>query len=98
MRGKSLWMWIASGSLLWLAPGTAAAGGVEPTVATELQKTDAQKRFDRGRELSSAQNFQAALVEFRASFDIVASPNTHFAMARTLVSLGQLADAYIEFG
>jgi hypothetical protein len=38
-----------------------------------------------------------ALVEFRASFDIVASPNTHFAIARTLVSLGQLADAYVEF-
>jgi hypothetical protein len=100
MRGRSLWTCIVSGSLAWVtcAPWTATAAGVEPTFATDVQKADAQKRFDRGRELSSAQSYQAALVEFRASFDIVASPNAHLAVARTLVSLGQLADAYVEFG
>jgi hypothetical protein len=93
-------MWIATGSLVFatLAPPQAMAAGVEPSLANDVQKSDAQKRFDRGRELSSAQNYQDALVEFRASFDIVASPNTHFSIARTLASLGQPADAYVEFG
>jgi len=100
MRGKSLWMWIVSGSLACatLGPRAAGAAGVEPSLATSVQKTDAQKHFDRGREFASAQNHQDALVEFRASFDIVASPNTHFSIARTLATLGQLAEAYVEFG
>jgi hypothetical protein len=76
----------------------AAAAGADPAAATAKQKNDAQKRFDKGRELAAANRFPEALAEFQASFEIVASPNTHFSIARTLANMGQLGDAYTEFG
>ncbi len=98
---RTLRTWIASGCVGWLlafAPTASFATGAEPSAATQAQKSDAQKRFDRGRELAQANRNADALVEFKASYEIVASPNTHFSMARTLANLGQRAEAYTEFG
>jgi hypothetical protein len=81
-----------------LAPHLAWATGADPATATPRQKSDAQKLFDHGRELSATNRYPEALAEFRASFDIVASPNTHFSIARTLAYMGQFAEAYVEFG
>jgi hypothetical protein len=81
-----------------LAPGIAAGAGADPATATGKQKAEAQKLFDHGRELSAATRYPEALAEFRASFDIVASPNTHFSIARTLAYMGQHAEAYVEYG
>ncbi len=97
---RRLRTWIVSGCIACASFGArdAAAAGVDPASATPAQKSEAQKRFDRGRELSAAQRFPEALVEFQASYEIVASPNTHFSIARTLGNLGQLGEAYVEFG
>jgi hypothetical protein len=91
---------IAVAFLAFVAFGAreAAAAGAEPASATAKQKNDAQKRFDQGREFAAANRFPEALAEFQASFEIVASPNTHFSMARTLASMGRLGEAYTEFG
>jgi hypothetical protein len=91
--------WIVSGCLAWaLASGVAAGAGADPATASPKQKVEAQKKFESGRRLSTAGRYPEALAEFQASFEIVASPNTHFTIARTLASMGQLAEAYVEFG
>jgi hypothetical protein len=91
---------IAMGLLAWVALDArdAVAAGADPAAATTKQKNDAQKRFDHGRELAAANRFPEALAEFQASFEIVASPNTHFSMARTLANMGRFGEAYTEFG
>jgi hypothetical protein len=95
---RRLRTWLVFGSLACaLVPSVAAAAGADPATATAKQKADAQKRFDHGRELSTAGRYAEALAEFQASFDIVASPNTHFSIARTLAYMGQVAEAYAEY-
>src|SRR5215471_13193260 len=99
MSRTALGTWIVSGWLaLGLAPRVAFGAGVDPAAATTKQKADAQKKFDHGRELSAAGRYPEALAEFQASFEIVASPNTHFSIARTLAYMNQFAEAYAEYG
>ncbi len=43
-------------------------------------------------------NHEEALAEFRASHDIVASPNTRLEIARCLETMGRLVEAYAELG
>jgi hypothetical protein len=76
----------------------ASADGVLPAAATPVQREQAQSRFARGKDLMGRQSYDAALVEFRASHDIVASPNTRLELARCLLAMGKLVDAYAEFG
>jgi hypothetical protein len=97
---RTLRTWIVAGCMACPAfyPREVHAGGADPGTATTAQKNDAQKRFDRGRELANAKRFSQALAEYQISYEIVASPNTHFSIARTLVSLGQFGEAYVEFG
>lgn len=97
---RRLRTWMAAAFIVGAAFASheARAAGVDPATATTIQKNDAQKRFDHGRELSAAKRFSEALAEFQASYEIVASPNTHFSIARTLASLGQLGEAYAEYG
>jgi hypothetical protein len=80
-----------------LAPD-ARADGALPATATAVQREQAQSRFARGKDLMTKQSYDAALVEFRASHDIVASPNTRLELARCLVAMGKLVDAYAEMG
>ena len=96
---RALRTWIVTGWLACaLAPRGAAGAGADPATASAKQKVDAQRKFDHGRELSAAGRYPEALAEFQASFEIVASPNTHFSIARTLAYMGQPAEAYVEFG
>jgi len=99
-RRGTLRTWIVFGwvACVALMPRAAAATGAEPATATHGQKNEAQRKFDKGRSLSAAKRYPEALAEFRASYEIVASPNTHFSIGRALVAVGQLADAYVEFG
>jgi hypothetical protein len=48
---------------------------------------DAKKAFDAG-------DFESAARGFRASYDVVASPNSHLMLAKSLEQLGRLSDAY----
>ncbi len=75
----------------------AFAAGVSPTQASATQKEQAQGRFVRGKELFGSSKYDAALAEFLASFDIVASPNTRLYIARCQRELGKVAPAYNEF-
>ena len=76
----------------------ALADGVLPDVATPVQREQAQSRFARGKELLARKQFDQALVEFRASHDIVSSPNTRLEIARCLRASGKLVAAYAELG
>jgi hypothetical protein len=76
----------------------ALADGVLPSQASAVQREQAQSRFQRGKELMGKKSYGEALVEFRASHDIVASPNARLEIARCLLATGKLVDAYAEFG
>jgi hypothetical protein len=82
---------VASSSPAW-------ADGVMPGVATPVQREQAQARFARGKELLDKKQYDAALVEFRASHEIVASPNTRLELARCLRAMGRMVAAYAELG
>jgi hypothetical protein len=76
----------------------ARADGVMPAVATPVQREQAQARFARGKELLGKKQYEAALAEFRASHEIVGSPNTRLELARCLRAMGRLVAAYAELG
>ena len=65
-----------------LASSIAWADPVAPGQATAVQREQANARFLRGKQLFSDKSYDAALVEFRASADIVASPNARLYIAR----------------
>jgi hypothetical protein len=80
------------------AAAPAFADGALPPEATPLQREQAQSRFVRGKDLMTKGSFDDALSEFRASHDIVASPNTRLEIARCLLAMGKLVAAYAELG
>jgi hypothetical protein len=86
-------------SLFALSSASVAfADGVLPATATPVQREQAQSRFLRGKELMSKSRYDEALVELRASHDIVASPNTRLEIARCLRAMGKTVTAYAELG
>jgi hypothetical protein len=76
----------------------AFAAGVAPGQATPVQREQAQNRFLKGRDSFAKKQYEAALGEFNASLDIVASPNTRLYVGRCLRELGRLVHAYVELG
>jgi hypothetical protein len=74
----------------------AMADGVLPTSATAQQRDQAQTRFAHAKELFGKQKFDEALAEFRASSDVVASPNTRLEIARTLRAMAKYVTAFVE--
>jgi hypothetical protein len=76
----------------------ARADGVLPAAATPVQREQAQGRFLRGKDLMAKKHYDQALVELRASHDIVTSPNTRLQIARCLLAMGRMIDAYAELG
>jgi len=75
-----------------------ADGGAMPDVATPLQREQAQQRFARGKEALAKKDYAGAITEFRASHEIVASPNTRLEIARCQRAMGKLVAAYVELG
>jgi hypothetical protein len=88
----------AFAALLATAAVPAYADGVMPAAATPVQREQAQARFARGKELLGKKQYDAALAEFRASHEIVGSPNTRLELARCLRAMGRLVAAYAELG
>lgn len=80
------------------APSVAWAAAVTPGEATPVQREQAQSRFLKGRDLYNQKKYDAALVELRASLDIVASPNTRLFIGRALRDQGKTVAAYVELG
>lgn len=79
-------------------PIAAHATAVEPSKATPIQVEQARTRFLKGKMLFAQKKYPEALEEFRASFEIVVSPNTELYIARTLREMGKIVEAYVEFG
>ena len=97
MRPLAFVRWsVAAFAIACAAP--ALADGVLPSEASPVQREQAQSRFQRGKELMGKRAYDAALVEFRASHDIVASPNARLEAARCLLATGKLVEAYAELG
>jgi hypothetical protein len=84
--------------LVCLTAAGVFADGVLPDAATPVQREQAQSRFLRGKDLKAKGHFEDALAEFRASHDIVTSPNTRLEIARCLLAVGRTVAAYAELG
>ncbi len=80
------------------AAAPALAAGVDPANATPVQREQAQTHFLKGKERFDHSDMPGALEEFRASLEIVASPNARLYVARTLREMGRHVEAYAEFG
>ncbi len=85
-------------ALVLAGASPALADGALPAAATPVQREQAQSRFLRGKDLMGKKSFDEALAEFRASHDIVSSPNTRLEIARCLLAMGKLVAAYAELG
>ncbi|MBW2458687.1 MAG: hypothetical protein JRI68_29585 [Deltaproteobacteria bacterium] len=79
-----------------VAPTVAWSQGMAPESADETQKAEARKYFMSAMEAWNDKRFEEALENFRSSYGIVASPNSHLMVVRTLVSLSRNAEAYVE--
>ncbi|MCA9592495.1 MAG: hypothetical protein KC776_04265 [Myxococcales bacterium] len=77
--------------------GSAFAQGANLESATAEQKSTAQKAFIAGAKAAEKGDHEAALASFRESYGAVASPNSHLMVARELVALNRLEEAYVEF-
>ncbi|MFO0550123.1 MAG: hypothetical protein U0271_17145 [Polyangiaceae bacterium] len=92
LLGGALTLGVASAS-----PRAALADGVSVKDATPEQKTKAQELFTAALDKIKANDHAGALDGLRASFEVVASPNTRLLITRELIALGRLAEAYREF-
>ncbi|MEZ4220230.1 MAG: tetratricopeptide repeat protein [Polyangiaceae bacterium] len=82
---------------LLAVPQVAAAEGVSVHEASKEQWKAAQKTFVAGDELFDAGRFEEALSAYRASHEIVASPNSILQIARSFRETGRTEEAYRAF-
>jgi tetratricopeptide (TPR) repeat protein len=82
--------------LALLAHAHAARAGSPAQTASKEQWRAAQKLFDAADELYDAGKYAEALTAYRASYDIVASPNSRLMVARSFLALGRLSHALRE--
>jgi hypothetical protein len=97
MRIRSL-ACVCAAAMFLSTTAPARAAGVLPALATPVQREQAQSRFLRGKDFLAKKRYDDALVEFRASHEIVASPNTRLEIARCLRQMGKTVAAYAELG
>jgi hypothetical protein len=69
------------------------------SVATASETSDAAglKHFEQGRAAFEAGQFETALTSFKASLQVLPSPNTRLYIARCYRALGKTASAYTSF-
>ncbi len=77
------------GAALALPPGVAAPSPADVQRATSL--------FVKATELFKSKRFVPALEQFKQSYALVASPNSHLYMARCLSAIGESRAAWLEF-
>jgi hypothetical protein len=61
------------------------------------EKEGAQKTFEAASKLYDTKHYEQALTAFRASYQILTSPNSHLMVARCLRELNRNVEAYREF-
>lgn len=74
----------------------AHAAGIPIEKASKDQLKAAQRTFEAADGLYDAKRFREAITAYRASYEIVASPNSRLMIARCYAALGQVDDAYYE--
>ncbi len=77
--------------------GAATEAAAQTAAPSEADVKQASDFFEKGSKLYDAKKFALALDEFKKSYATVASPNSHLYIARCLVGLKELRDAYLEF-
>jgi len=77
-------------------PADAFAQGVGVDDASPAQKDEAGAKYAEGTDFYTAGQFEQAYSAFKASYGVVASPNSHLMMARALAEMGKNAEAYNE--
>src|SRR4051812_28705663 len=83
---------------LCAALATSAAPAWAGSASAEKdQRAAAQKTFAAGSNLYDAHHYEEALAAFKASYQIVASPNSRLMVARCLRDLARNAEAYREY-
>lgn len=80
-----------------LAAMAAPAAATSVAAANPEQRRAAQKMFEAADELFESARYGEAAQAFRASYELVASPNSRLMVARSLREEGQLAEAYREY-
>jgi hypothetical protein len=80
-----------------LTLASALARAATPTGATEEEKQAAQKMFEAGDGLYESRRYDDAIVAFKNSHSLVASPNSRLMLARSLREAGRSAEASEEF-
>lgn len=73
------------------------AHAASPDVATDEEKHAAQKMFEAGDGLYESGRYEDAIVAFKNSHHLVASPNSRLMLARSLREAGHYAEACAEF-
>jgi hypothetical protein len=89
-------MCVTASSALLAHTSSAWAGGVSPITASPQDRKRAQARYEDGTRLYEARRYAEAQKAFQESYDIVASPNSHLMMARSMREQSQLVTAYEE--
>lgn len=79
---------------LWLGATLSAA---PVSAAPPDARAVAQKVYQEGAAHYKAGHMLEALAAFKASYDMVPSPNSHLMIARTLRDRGDLVDAFLEY-
>lgn len=93
---RTTWAALVGAVLIALAP---ASGLSQPKAQpSDAEVAEATKRFIEGQKLYADNKFSDALIEFRASYVAVPSPNSHLYVARCLRELGRPVAAYEEYG
>jgi hypothetical protein len=90
------WMMAASLAVSFAWFSAAQAAGVAVHEANKDQRQAALKAFQDADKLYDTKRYEEALTAFRASYDIVASPNSRLMIGRALKELGRLDEAYQE--
>lgn len=89
---------LAAAYALGAAPAFAQPKGAAPAAASsDANPKKALELFKKGQGLYKANKFAEALPLFRESYQLVASPNSRFYVARCLAGTGDNVGAYVEF-
>jgi hypothetical protein len=86
---------VAAAALSWAPPSHAEGASLD--AATAEQKATAKDKYLAGKAAYDQQKYEEALPLFQASYDTVASPNSHLMVARCLARLGRAFEAFEAF-